>query len=134
MPADHPVTGHCLCGRITLRAETMNRDVVYCHCSQCRRQSGHFLAAANVLDAALAVADDDALTWYAASPEAKRGFCRHCGSVLFWKADDSDRTSIFVGCLDAPTGLTATAHIFVADQGDYYGIVDGLPTHETTDG
>ena len=133
MPADHPLTGRCLCGRITLSVERMNRDVVCCHCSQCRRQTGHFYAAADVLDEHLEVVDDDALVWYAASAEARRGFCRHCGSALFWKAEGSVRTSILAGCLDAPTGLVTTAHIFVADKGDYYDIADGLPLHPGSD-
>jgi len=133
MPDDRPVSGRCLCGRVTLAAERLNRDVVYCHCSQCRRQTGHFYAAADVLDEHLDVTDDDALTWYAASDGARRGFCRHCGSALFWKANDSVRTSILAGCLDAPTGLTATAHIFVADKGDYYALEDGLPQHRVSD-
>ena len=129
MPADHPVSGRCLCGRVTLVAERLGRDVVCCHCSQCRRQSGHFYAATDVLDEHLAVTDDDALAWYAASDEARRGFCRHCGSALFWKRNGSARTSVLAGCLDAPTGLVATAHIFVADKGDYYDLEDGLPCH-----
>ena len=133
MPADHPVTGRCLCGRVELVAERLSRDVVYCHCSQCRRQSGHCYAAADVLDEHLAVTDDDALTWYAASAQARRGFCRHCGSALFWKANGSERTSILAGCLDAPTGLAARSHIFVADRGDYYALDDGLPQHPRSD-
>ena len=133
MPTDHPVTGRCLCGRVTLVAERLGRDVVYCHCSQCRRQSGHCYAATDVLDEHLSVTDDDALAWYAASDEAKRGFCRHCGSALFWKADGSAKTSILVGCLDAPTGLAGKAHIFVADKGDYYELDDGLARHAGSD-
>ena len=134
MPVDHPVTGRCLCGRVTLVVERFHRDVVYCHCSQCRRQTGHCYAAAAALDEHLAITDDDALSWYAASGTAKRGFCRHCGSALFWKAEGSASTSVLAGCLDAPTGLVATAHIFVADKGDYHDIADGLPTYPAADG
>ena len=129
MPSDQIVTGHCLCGRVTLEARRLSRDVVYCHCSQCRRQTGHFYAAADARDDDLTVGGEEHLSWYAASEEARRGFCRHCGSALFWKADGSARTSILVGCLDAPTGLAERAHIFVADKGDYYTLEDGLPQH-----
>jgi hypothetical protein len=103
------------------------RGVVYCHCSQCRKQTGHFYAATDVADADLDISGADRLTWYAASPEAKRGFCSICGSALFWKRNDSARTSILAGALELPTGLAAESHIFVADKGDYYEIGDGLP-------
>jgi hypothetical protein len=90
-------------------------------------QTGHFYAATDVADADLDVGGADRLTWYAASPEAKRGFCSTCGSALFWKRNDSARTSILAGALELPTGLAAESHIFVADKGDYYEIGDGLP-------
>ena len=32
-----------------------------------------------------------------------------------------------MGAFDAPTGTRLAKHIFVADQGDYYDIKDGLP-------
>ena len=126
------VEGGCLCGRVRLAARGL-REVVYCHCGQCRRQTGHFYAATDALDADLRVTGTEEITWYAASDEAKRGFCRHCGSALFWKANGSERTSILAGCLDAPTGLAARSHIFVADKGDYYALDDGLPQHPRSD-
>ena len=32
----------------------------------------------------------DGLKWFRSSAEAQRGFCKECGSVLFWKQDGSD--------------------------------------------
>ena len=71
--------------------------------------------------------------WYAASDEAERGFCATCGSALFWRRRDADSVSVMAGCLDAPTGLRGSVHIFTADKGDYYELDDGLPTHPGTD-
>ena len=134
MPTDRATTGRCLCGRVTLAVSALRRDVVYCHCSQCRRQSGHYYAATEARDDDLTVSGEEHLTWYAASPDARRGFCRHCGSVLFWKRNGGTTTAILAGCLDAPTDLAATAHIFVADRGDYYEIADDLPRHPGSGG
>ena len=69
----------------------------------------------------------DNITWYAASDEAERGFCKICGSSLFWKRHNSDRTSIMAGTFDNPTNLKSGFHIYCADKGDYYEISDGLP-------
>jgi hypothetical protein len=70
---------------------------------------------------------DSSLRWYQSSPEARRGFCGHCGSQLFWQAVNESAVSILAGSLDLQTGLTGADHIFTADKGDYYEICDGLP-------
>lgn len=120
-------TGACLCGAVRFTTRGPLRGVIYCHCSQCRRQTGHYYAATNVSDEHLELAGGENLTWYRASDFAQRGFCATCGSALFWKRDGADYVSIMAGSFDTPTGLQGEAHIFVADKGDYYEIADGLP-------
>ena len=119
--------GSCLCGKVRLEVRGPMREMVACHCSQCRKQTGSYYMATNAPDDALTVHGGEHLTWYHASPEARRGFCRHCGSALFWKHEEDPFTSIMAGCFDNPTGLKLTKHIFVDDKGDYYEITDGLP-------
>ncbi len=120
-------TGSCLCGAVRFAAKAPFGGVVYCHCSQCRKQSGHYYAATNVSDADLAIEGADRITWFSASSFAKRGFCSTCGSALFWKHNDVAETSVMAGAFEQPSGLKAESHIFVADKGDYYTIDDGLP-------
>lgn len=122
--------GSCLCGAVRFAVSGPLRGVVYCHCSQCRRQSGHYYAATNVADADLTVDGSGSITWYAASDFARRGFCSICGSVLFWKHNEVNEISVMAGAFDQPSGLKAESHIFVADKGDYYTIDDGLPQFE----
>jgi len=122
-------TGGCHCGAVTYSVTGPVREVIYCHCIQCRRQSGHFFAATACDDDQLSVARGENLTWYEASENARRGFCQTCGSLLFWKANGSDRTSIMAGSFDKPSGLTESHHIYAGDKGDYYEIADGLPQH-----
>ncbi|RFZ89225.1 GFA family protein [Shinella sp. WSJ-2] len=122
-------SGHCLCGAVRFRTSGKLREVTACHCSQCRRQTGHFYAATNVQDDGLAVEGAESVTWYRASETASRGFCRTCGSALFWKGDGSDYTSIMAGAFDQPTGLKIGVHIFCADKGDYYEIADDAPQY-----
>lgn len=132
--SDETRTGACLCGAVRLRTRGPLRGVVYCHCGQCRRQSGHYVAATCVGDDRIDVEGGEAIIWYAASEEAKRGFCGRCGSLLFWKHRDLDTVSVMAGAFDKPTGLDAECHIFVADKGDYYTIDDGLPQHARSTG
>lgn len=123
-------TGSCLCGAVRFRTHGALRDVIYCHCSQCRKQSGHFYAATNVPDASIAIEGTENITWYDASDFARRGFCRTCGSLLFWKPRQDAYVSVMAGVFDKPTNLKGSCHIFVGDKGDYYEISDGLPQFE----
>jgi hypothetical protein len=45
------------------------------------------------------------VAWYSASDSARRGYCRFCGSPLFWAPNDGDTVSVSAGSLKAPTGL-----------------------------
>ena len=120
-------TGGCLCGAVRFEAEGPLREVVACHCSQCRRQTGLHYAATNVADDRLRVEGGNNVTWYRASDEAGRGFCKVCGSALFWKADGHADTSIMAGSFDQPSGLRIGVHIFCADKADFYQISDDAP-------
>ena len=57
--------------------------------------------------------------------QSQRGFCKECGSALFWKGDGRDTTSIRAGSLDGATGLKLEGHIYCDNAGDYYEIVGG---------
>lgn len=124
-------SGSCLCGAVRFTASGPLGGVIYCHCSQCRKQTGHFFAGTNVPTDSLVVTGADRVVWYRSSPEARRGFCGSCGSTLFWQADGYPYTSILAGAFDGATGLVAVRHDFVANKGDYYQITDHLPQHET---
>ena len=121
------LSGRCNCGAVSFVAAGPFRPAKACHCRTCRRQSGHFIAATQIDRSGLSVSGEDFLAWYSATPHARRGFCRVCGAHLFWEPAGSTRISIFMGCLDEPTGLRLADHIFVAEKGDYYEILDGLP-------
>ena len=119
--------GSCLCGAVRVEVAGELRPPDACHCSQCRRQSGHFWASTDLPRAAVTVHGGEAVTWYRSSEKVRRGFCSTCGSFLFWDPIGRDTLSIAMGAFEQPTGTRLARHIFVADQGDYYDIADGLP-------
>ena len=121
-------TGGCLCGavRYAVRRGAL-RPVVACHCTQCRRVTGHYLAATAARRSDFRLLEDSGLKWYDSSSQARRGFCGHCGSTLFWQPHGRDYLSIAAGSLDDSSALTLACHIFVADKGGYYQIEPGVP-------
>jgi len=116
-----------MCGRIRYEVRGKLRDVIACHCVQCRKSSGHFVAATACRRSSFRLLKEDTLRWYVAVPGYRRGFCGACGSSLFFEEDGSERVSIAAGTLDEPQGLSIVAHIFASEAGDYYDIGTGVP-------
>lgn len=122
-------TGRCLCGAVQYEVSGPLRPVVYCHCRQCQKTSGNFVAATACAAEDLVVWAANGLRWYASSDIAERGFCNECGSNLFWRPNDGSHISIMAGTINGSTGLQASAHIFVESASDFLTIADGLPQH-----
>ncbi len=120
----------CLCNSVRFEIHEAPTEPTACHCAQCRKQTGHFLASANVKKSAIQFLAAETLSWFQSSEKVKRGFCAKCGSTLFWEPVFRDWTSVALGCIEGPTGLSLERHIFVAEKGDYYALADGLPQNE----
>jgi len=119
--------GSCLCGAICFEVEGDLNAPDACHCTQCRKQTGHYWASTDVPRSALTISDTTHLSWFRSSENIQRGFCSQCGSSLFWDPIGKDMIAIAMGAFDNPTGVKIGTHIFVADKGDYYDLTDGLP-------
>ena len=122
-PSQH--SGRCLCGGVQLRIAGPMRPIIYCHCSQCRRWTGHYLAATAARRGQVTITDRAGLLrWYESSPGYRRGFCSACGSPLLWGRDGGGFWSIPAGVLDRTDDLPGAMHIFAEHKGDYYTIQD----------
>lgn len=118
--------GGCACGSVRYQVEGPLRQVIACHCEQCRRSSGHFVAATATRRKYFHLHDSADLRWYEAVPGFRRGFCSVCGSSLFFEQIGEDRMSIAAGSLDDAVGLGIAAHIFVDEAGAYYDVDDSV--------
>jgi hypothetical protein len=127
------ITGGCACGAVRYEVRGRLRDIIACHCRQCRRTSGHFVAATACRRPAFSLVEDRTLKWYVAVPGFRRGFCAECGSSLFFEEEGGERVSIAAGSLDEPQRLRISAHIFASEAGDYYEIDDSVPVSQRGD-
>jgi len=122
--------GTCLCGAVKFEVAGALNPPDACHCSQCRKQSGHFWASTDVPRKDLTITGREHIRWFRSSERVQRGFCSICGSFLFWEAIKKDTVAVAMGAFDSPTDTKLSMHIYVADKGDYYEIADGLPQNE----
>ena len=121
--------GSCLCGQIELTIKGELRDIIYCHCKQCRKQSGHYFAATACDKPNLHIDGEEHLTWYQSSQFARRGFCKHCGSALLWEHFGAEHISILAGAIDEKNILKEDCHIYCDSKGDYFELTDDLPKY-----
>ena len=105
-------TGRCLCGAVTFAAERVEAEHHGCHCGMCRRWSGGtaFFAAQC---AGVTFAGHDQLGRYASSQWAERGFCKQCGTTLFYFLRPTQTYFMSVGAFDDPTPFRLVREIFI---------------------
>ncbi len=122
-------SGSCLCGAVTFEVSQSLPGPDACHCTQCRKFSGHYFASTDVPKSAVTIQGSQHLTWFATG-KVRRGFCSTCGSSLFWDPVERDWMGIALGAFESPTGTRLRIHVHVASKGDYYDITDDLPQHQ----
>ncbi len=126
------LNGGCLCGQVRYKISGPRRNIINCHCENCRRTHGHVAAYTSVDKQDILLTSQQSLKWYHdQSPDTYRGFCNECGSSLFWNAkQQNNKMAISAGTLDKGHGLKTIGHVYVSEAGDYYKISDGLPQFE----
>ncbi len=119
MTSDKVLSGGCLCGAVRFTATPKNNEVGVCHCSMCRRWGAGPLFAIDCADTFKAESDDQ-LSVYASSDWGERGFCRTCGTSLFWKMKDKGMYIVSVDAFDDPGALTFSHEIFIDEKPNHY--------------
>lgn len=116
----------CLCGAIQITAPN-HQHVSVCHCSICRRWSGGPLFALHCSGEVAFSGDSPAR--YQSSAWAQRGFCRTCGTHLFYHLLPSGQYILPAGLFqDQPFELTT--QIFIDEKPSYYALKNA--THQLT--
>ena len=122
--------GSCLCGAVRFRVNGDLPPPDACHCTKCRKHSGHYFVSTEIARDRIEIDGGDKITWYHSSEKVRRGFCSVCGASLFFDPPHKDWIAVAMGAFEGPTGTELGLHIFVADKGDYYEITDGLPQNQ----
>src|SRR4029453_9072345 len=95
--------GSCLCQGVAFEIDGTVIDLVYCHCTMCRKAHGSaFRARGKVRTSEFGWGRGEALVgFYTLSPGQHRGFCSMCGSNLVTRFDAKPRIlGLALGVLD----------------------------------
>lgn len=69
--------------------------------------------------------NEASLAWYVSSAEARRGFCKDCGSALFKEQTQGPKILVAVGSLDDTSMWKNVKNVFTEDAGGYYVMPEG---------
>ncbi|KIT15118.1 GFA family protein [Jannaschia aquimarina] len=115
-------TGGCLCGAARYRLTEAPTSYGACHCGMCRRWSGGIELGVQVMPGGITWEADETVETYASSVWAERGFCRTCGSNLFWRLTAEGpmqgMMSLSAGSLDDMSGLLFDTEVYIDAKPD----------------
>ena len=111
--------GHCLCGEVRFTAKKASSHVGACHCKMCRRWGGGpFMEIDCGTD--IEFEGEDHISVFDSSEWAERGFCRNCGSHLFYRIKSSGQHMVPVGLFEDDAGLAFEGQVFIDEKPGYY--------------
>ena len=121
------VTGGCQCGAVRYELSVPPSGTHFCHCRMCQRAVGNVFAG-------LTGVYKNQLKWtkgqpafYQSSSVAKRGFCRDCGTPLYFGYDKGEWNCVTIGSLDHPEDLQLEQHYGVESKLPWLKLCDGMP-------
>ena len=119
---DVEASGGCQCGAVRYHVTAVLDTSHICHCRMCQKAAGNFFIA-------LIGVPRDAMTWTRGAPatfdssdKVSRGFCRDCGTPLFYDYSDSKHVSLTTGSFDDPSAFPPRVQ---------FGVEGRLPVFES---
>ncbi len=126
-------TGGCLCGSVRFEISGPIRDIVYCHCSQCRKAQGSAFATNGIVEAAdfHVLTGAASLTGYESAPGQTKFFFKICGSPIMSRSTQNlEQVRVRIGTIDSDIVERPVAHIFAPSKANWEEIASGLPQYE----
>ena len=130
---DVKASGGCQCGAVRYRASAMLDTSHICHCRMCQKAAGNFFIA-------LIGIPKDALNWtrgtpatFKSSDQVERGFCRDCGTPLYYDYAASRHLSVTTGSLDNPAAFPPRVQFGSEGRMPWFDALPALTEEGTTE-
>jgi hypothetical protein len=101
----HAYSGGCQCGAVRWHATEVGDNPHLCHCRMCQKAMGSLFADLVRIKA-------EHLTWtrgqpteFNSSDQTARGFCRECGTSLYYRWREGANVSMTIGSFDTPHAI-----------------------------
>ena len=115
--------GSCLCGAVSVSFDREKDTFGACHCGMCRKWGG---GPALTVDASANVqfSGEEFISTYSSSEWAERGFCKRCGTHLFYRLKQSGFHNFPLGLLEGTDHFQFHQQIFVDRKPEAYSFAD----------
>ena len=118
-------SGHCLCGAVRFTVESVDPEFYACHCDICLRWcGGPYLS---VTTSAPKFEETEHLAVFESSAWAERGFCRLCGTNIFYHVKEIADYDINTGTFDDASSFKMVGEIFIDEKPATYEFVGDRP-------
>ncbi len=126
MAQELKIIGRCMCGAVGVNGTAKAPEVAACHCNMCRRwSSGPYF---EVSCENVTFEGENNISTIRSSDWAERGFCKKCGSNLFYHIIDSDEFQIAAGLLNEQSDLHLSLQVFVDEKPPFYTLAEKTET------
>lgn len=119
MSDSNQMNGKCLCGAVSVTATPEKHEVGACHCSMCRKWGGGPFMEIDC-GASASFTGEDNISMFSSSDWAERGFCKSCGTHLFYRLKETGQTMVPIGLFESQDGLAFTGQVFIDEKPPYY--------------
>lgn len=96
MSSGKQINGSCLCGAVAVKISPPENVFDACHCGMCRKWAGGPVMTVEG-GKQPEVTGVDSISVYNSSEWAERGFCKHCGTHLFYRLKNTDFCNFSAG-------------------------------------
>ncbi len=111
--------GQCLCGAVAFTADVESSNVNACHCGMCRKwTTGPMMTVEH--KGPVTFTGAETIGVYHASATGERGFCKRCGSALYWKLRDHEHYWLSAGAMNDTSGLKLAEELFIDEKPAFY--------------
>lgn len=121
--------GSCLCGAVTVNLKLKGDTFGACHCGMCRKWAGSSALAVEGTD--VSFIGQDFISVFSSSEWGERGFCKQCGTHLFFRLKSGDFINFPIGLIEDVDHLKFAVQIFIDCKPKNYSFAE--PTKMMTE-
>lgn len=111
--------GTCLCGVVSIEAKAKSNSIGACHCTMCQKWGGGPFFAAECEDQ-VSFEGAENISTFSSSEWAERGFCRNCGTHLFYRLKKEGHYAIPYSLIENHDGWVFSEQIFIDKKPSFY--------------
>ncbi|MDH5485426.1 MAG: GFA family protein [Gammaproteobacteria bacterium] len=122
----------CLCGAVKFHLHGTIKNIIFCHCSQCRKAQGSAFAANGIVNKTdfEFIQGENNLSTYESSPGQTRYFCTTCGApIMSQNIKAPEQIRIRLGTIESDITEKPMAHIFSTSKANWEDICGDLPQY-----